>query len=169
MAEWIVKLIPFGNPEDHLSVIKTVGGEPGFGDFVGWHLEQFSFTTDVAGQAVVVLNHPAASHTSCYCITTDDQRIIRPLGLASSINLTVQKYKLAYDKPATPISSPSNAPTGVTVAATSGQEAATFNGGGSGDALRNAVLYDHKHTLSFTQTVIPIAASESTHLLVLYK
>lgn len=169
MAEWIVKLIPFGNPESKLFVIESQGGEPGFGDFVGWHLDQFTFTTNgTTGQATCLLSHAPSSIASCYCMVAESQRIITPTSLTGS-SLTITKYKLLYDKPASPISVPSNVPSGVTVSTNNSEPAAAFAGGGSGNALRDAILFDHKHTLSFTATALPLALSESTRMLVLYK
>lgn len=168
MAEWVVKLVPFGNPEDKLFVIATQGGEPGFGDFIGWHLEQFTFTTDAAGQKVVTLAHAPTSLNTCYCLTSDPGRHIEPTSLTTTA-LTVSKFKLAYDKANTPTGTPTNLPAGVSSVSSNPQHALQVDAGGTGYALADGVLYDHKHAIAYTQTVVPIAASESTHLLVLYK
>lgn len=169
MAEWIVKLIPIGNPESKLFVIETQGGEPGFGDFVGWHLDQFTFTSDITtAQAIVLLSHSPSSIASCYCLVAESQRIITPTAILGS-SLTVTKYKLAYDKPASPVGAPSNLPSGVTVASSQPNHALQIDAAGTGFALADQLLYDHKHTLSFTQTVLPLATNESTRMLVLYK
>lgn len=200
-TEWIIKLYPFGNPEDRQFIMKTVGGV-GVEDFAGFHLEEFSFTTHATtGQATVTLRNTPLSLAQCYCIVGEDQRVIAPvsLGGVDGKDLTVQKRKLLYDKPATPVNGVSNAPSGVTVASASGEvtgdtaptatstptltPATDGSGAGPDDSISDVsivttvsshhhtmnTLYDHKHTLTFSPTSFVAATSEATKLLVLYR
>lgn len=168
-TEWIVKLIPIGNPESKLYVIETVGGASGTNDFIGWHLDQFTFTTHATlATATVLLAHAPSSIASCYCLVAESQRIITPTSLSGS-SLTVTKYGLLYDKPATNTGVPTAVPSGVTIETTNSRTAAALDAGGTGNALRDGTLFDHKHALSFAQVSLPLAVSESTRMVVLYK
>lgn len=200
-TQWIVKLIGIGNPEDRLFALETVGGvDPidGVEDFVGWHLQRFSFTTDGSGQFAVTLAHTPLGITNCFCMVAEDQRVIAPVSLVGDV-LTVQKRKLVYDKADTPTGLVTGQPGGVSIASALTSTGATDTGGGggsisvttgavgggAGDAVTDVSftpggsggphthtidsLYDHRHGLTYTPTSLGVAGSEATVLLVLYQ
>lgn len=155
------------------------------GQFTGARVDFFAGqTTDAAGDVALTLAAAPSADTSVFIICNNARRVAHFQSRAGAV-VTVRLYRMNYDKPATPISSPSNLGAGFATQAASSVEtssgasvAAVAPTTGIGTTVTPAHthtvqrdwLAEHKHTLTFAATDQPVAASESgLNFLVIYR
>ncbi len=191
LATSIIKLVPIGNPEDHLFEAIVVGG----GTVVRTEIFE-SVSLDSNGQADVVLGVAPSSPDTVFVLVSTDARVAAQvvLGGIDGKTLTVQVRLLVYDRTKLDIhagriiesvvsvaggsfDTGDTAP-GASVGATSGSV-----GGATGDAIisidsatvdahHHSVdqLPDHGHQVEYdVATVLDVAAFDVVTLLVFYR
>lgn len=194
MASSIVKLIPIGNPEDHMFELVDVGGTASL------RTEVFtSVSLDGNGEATVTLKVSPTGLADCFVVAHKDERVAAAFSLAGKV-LSVRVRKLVYDRAKATIHAGQIVENAVsTIAsgafntgdtapgATATGPSATVDhvGGASGDAVVSVgsvsvsvdahhhsvdALPDHGHTNTYDLAhSLDRAASETVDLLVIYK
>ena len=140
------------------------------------NMETFSDTTDGSGEITVSLSHTPIDDSTIVAFTHTAKRVVEFVSRTGT-SVTLKFRKLVYDRTDTGVGGTvNNVPSGVSISDAStistSVVGSSYGDSSTGGASTNAhshtiaAIFDHDH--SYTETDLPLAASEVVSVAVIY-